>query len=164
MRIAILSDTHDNVDTTRAALALLAPHKPELYIHCGDICSPEMIRFFAGLPFHFVFGNGDFEKAALRAEAKKNGVTCHGEFGEIIAAGKRIAIHHGHDTSHLARAGSNGQKPFDYIFSGHTHIRADARSGPTRRINPGALQRAATKSVALLDLQTDTLTSLAITL
>jgi putative phosphoesterase len=159
MKIAILSDTHDNVDTTRAALAVLAPHKPQIYIHCGDLCSPEMIRFFAGLPFHFVFGNGDFEKAALKTEAKKYGITCHGEFGDLTLAGKRIAIHHGHDISHLRAADAAN---FDYIFSGHTHVRADTPGKP-RRINPGALQRAAVKTVAILDISGDQLTHLTVT-
>ena len=43
MLLALLSDTHDNVPATLAALRLLAPHKPDLYLHAGDLVSPEML-------------------------------------------------------------------------------------------------------------------------
>jgi predicted phosphodiesterase len=50
----------------------------------------------------------------------------------------------------------------DYLLSGHSHIASDARTGPTRRINPGALHRAAEFTVALLDLEEDILRFLAV--
>jgi hypothetical protein len=43
----------------------------------------------------------------------------------------------------------------DYLLYGHSHLFADDRRGPTRWINPGALHRAPTWTVALLDLATD---------
>jgi predicted phosphodiesterase len=43
----------------------------------------------------------------------------------------------------------------DYLLSGHAHIPGDRRDGPTRRINPGALDRADEFTVALLDLGAD---------
>jgi predicted phosphodiesterase len=45
----------------------------------------------------------------------------------------------------------------DYLLHGHTHVRRDERVGKTRVINPGALHRAAEKTVALLDLAADRL-------
>jgi putative phosphoesterase len=47
--------------------------------------------------------------------------------------------------------------PLDYVFHGHTHRRDDYREAGMRIINPGALHRAAVKTVALLDLSTDDL-------
>jgi predicted phosphodiesterase len=44
-----------------------------------------------------------------------------------------------------------------YLCHGHTHCVTDQRIGGTRIINPGALQRAAQYSVALLDTEDDTL-------
>jgi predicted phosphodiesterase len=40
---------------------------------------------------------------------------------------------------------------------GHSHVPSEQRSGRVRIINPGALYRAATKTVALLDLARDRL-------
>ena len=156
MLIAILSDTHDNAATTRAALDLLAPRKPAAYIHCGDLCDPEMLAHFAGLPFHFVFGNNDFDHAGLRAHASSLHHNCLGHFGTLTLAGKSLAVLNGDDVPALRRA--QFSNTYDYIFLGHSHIRSDTRPAPrTRQINPGALHRAAEKTVALLDLTTDKL-------
>ena len=43
------------------------------------------------------------------------------------------------------------------MIHGHTHRQADRREGRTRIINPGALHRAATKTVAILDTVEDEL-------
>jgi predicted phosphodiesterase len=40
------------------------------------------------------------------------------------------------------------------LLQGHTHVRADERVGTVRVINPGALHRAAQKTVATLDTET----------
>jgi predicted phosphodiesterase len=50
----------------------------------------------------------------------------------------------------------------DYLFTGHTHVAHDRYEGKTRLINPGALTRASRFTVALLNLETDELTSLEI--
>jgi putative phosphoesterase len=156
MLIALLSDTHDNAANTRAALALLAPHQPAAYIHCGDLCDPEMLAHFAGLPFHFVFGNNDFDHAGLRACASEHKLHCLGKFGTLTLAGKTLAVLHGDDIPALRQAQFSNR--YDYIFLGHSHQTSDTRPAPrTRQINPGALHRAPEKTVALLDLATDTL-------
>jgi len=43
----------------------------------------------------------------------------------------------------------------DYLLHGHSHIAADQAAGATRRICPGALSRADTLSVALLDTDSE---------
>jgi predicted phosphodiesterase len=82
------------------------------------------------------------------------GVTCLGASGVLTLAGKTIAITHGDDARIMSRFQRAGH---DYLLTGHTHLRHDRRMEGTRWINPGALYRAAVKSVALLDLSTDTL-------
>jgi predicted phosphodiesterase len=42
-----------------------------------------------------------------------------------------------------------------YLCHGHTHRQADDRQGSTRVLNPGALFRAKTYSVGLLDTEAD---------
>jgi hypothetical protein len=154
MLIALLSDTHDNVANTQAALALLAPHNPGAYLHAGDMVSPWMLDLFAGLPLHFVFGNNEFDHGELRSLALARSLQCHDALGDITLDGARICLTHGHDRE-LPRAVRSGA--YRYVIHGHTHVRRDERVGGTHIINPGALHRAAVKSVALLDLATDEL-------
>lgn len=154
MLLALLSDTHDNAHTTKAALALLAPHQPAAYLHAGDLVDPNMLAHFAGIgPFHFVFGNNEYDHAAIRSLALSLDLHCHGDSADLTFAGKRLALLHGHDSALLHKLAHSGN--YAYIVHGHTHVRRDLRLGPTRIINPGALHRAKTKSVALLDVQSD---------
>lgn len=154
MRIAILSDTHDDMQRLTAAMRLIDALKPEAIIHCGDICAPAMLAPLAGRQAAFVFGNNDFDTDGLREEARRLGIICLGQGGGLSLAGRSIAVCHGHDPGMRDRM---IRDRVDYLFSGHTHSRHDIRSGPTRLINPGALFRAREKTIALLDLATDTL-------
>ena len=160
MIVALLSDTHDNAATTVAALALFAEHRPEIYLHAGDLVSPEMLAYFEGLPFHFVFGNNEYDHATLRSKAKSLDLECHGNVAELTFDGKRLVMLHGHEGALMHKLILEGR--YDYVIHGHTHVRRDERVGRTRIINPGALQRARTKSVALLDTSTDALTFISV--
>jgi putative phosphoesterase len=155
MLLALLSDTHDNEATTRAALELLKPHNPAAYLHAGDLVSPAMLALFVGLNFHFIYGNNEWDLTTLRTRALAEGFTCHDHAADLTFAGKRIAMVHGHEHSRLERLIHSGD--YAYVIHGHTHLKKDARLGPTRIINPGALQRAKVKTVALLDVARDEL-------
>jgi uncharacterized protein len=158
MLLALLSDTHDNVANTQAGLALLAPHKPAAYLHAGDLVSASMLELFAGLPFYFVFGNNEYDHAGLRSRAAALGVRCLGDGGELSFPPAAVCLVHGHDFGQLDRAIRSGK--YRYVIHGHTHVRRDERIGETRVINPGALHRAKAKTVALLDVASDSLTFL----
>ncbi|HET6246398.1 MAG TPA: metallophosphoesterase [Tepidisphaeraceae bacterium] len=155
MNIGILSDTHDHADAMKAAMDLLRQHGAEFYIHCGDVGREEVIDQLAGLPSAFVWGNTDFDRAALTRYADSIGVSCFGNFADLELGGKRFAVIHGDDFA-LKKKLLAGQD-YDYLLQGHTHLRQDERLGKTRMINPGALFRAREKSVALLNTQTDEL-------
>jgi putative phosphoesterase len=161
MRIGILSDTHDQVERTARAVRVLAAEGAACLIHCGDLTGPAIVDACAcaELPSYFVFGNCDDDPAALRRAMALTGATCLGLSGEIELGGKRIAVTHGDSPREVRRLAALGP---DYLFYGHSHHAADERDGPTRRINPGALHRAASWTVALLDLDTDTLRSLTV--
>ncbi len=99
---------------------------------------------------YFVFGNHDADGAAdLKRAAKRHGATCLEWGGEFEHRGKRIAVVHGHLTHDLRPLLEAAP---DYLLSGHSHIAHDRQSGPTRRINPGALFRTSEPTVALLDV------------
>ena len=155
MILAILSDTHDHVDTLVEALRVLAPHNPGFYVHCGDLGGQRMLDRLAGLPAGFVFGNTDFDHAGLARYAVQVGVRCFGAHGTFEFDGKRLAVLHGDDERLLRRLLDSQE--YDYLLQGHTHQRTDQRHGKTRLINPGALHRARPRTVATLDLQSDVL-------
>jgi putative phosphoesterase len=154
MQIGILSDTHDQVARTRAAVAQLVDAGAEALIHCGDITVPEVVSELGSLPSYFVLGNCDFDTEGLRQAIAAMGGTCLGRGGLIELGGRRLAITHGDSDRELRRLEALGP---DYLLTGHTHTQADVRRGPIRCINPGALHRADTWSVALLDLAADRL-------
>jgi putative phosphoesterase len=154
MRLGIISDTHDQLERTRQAVALLRAAGADCLIHCGDFTTPAIIAACTLRPSYFVFGNNDDDFPALSRAMQALGGVCLEWAGEITLTGKRMGVTHGHlhkDVRALLAA-----EP-DYLFSGHSHIATDQREGKTRRINPGALYRAHEYTVALLDLDTDQL-------
>jgi putative phosphoesterase len=155
MRIGILSDTHDRAAAMKAAVELLVASGAEFFIHCGDVGSERILDYLAGLPSAFVWGNNDFDRAELERYAKKLGIACHGTLADLELGGKRFAVIHGDDFRLRQRILAEQQH--DYLLQGHTHIRMDQRVGRIRCINPGALYRAAEKTVATLDTVTDRL-------
>jgi putative phosphoesterase len=155
MVLGILSDTHDRYEIMGTAVATLSERGAQFFVHCGDVCSPRLLDHLAGLRAAFVWGNCDWDRGALQTYAEAIGVPCHGGFADLELDGKRIAIMHGDDRRQMDAVLAG--HAHDYLFHGHTHLRRDERIGRTRVINPGALQRAAEKTVALLDTTTDQL-------
>lgn len=156
MRVGILSDTHNQLARTRLAVGLLLDDGAEVLMHCGDVTGPEVVAVCcAGPTCYFTFGNHDADSVPIleRAIEQAKGV-CLGWGGEVPLAGKRVAVVHGHLHTDVRRL--MALRP-DYLLSGHSHVAADRREGPTRRINPGALDAAESFGVALLDLATDEL-------
>lgn len=149
MRLGILSDTHDQVERTRTAVDLLARAGADVLIHCGDITIPDVVYELSGRPSYFVFGNCDEELDLLRGAIGTIGGTCLERGGLVELGGVRVAVTHGHQGKERDRL--EAEAP-DYFFSGHTHHAEDIRRGATRFINPGALHRATTWTVALLHL------------
>jgi len=79
MKIAILSDIHDNIWKLEEVLEGLG--EAQELIFCGDFCAPFSLGMLAeGFrgPIHVVFGNNDGDKLLLSQVAAKAGnVTLH---------------------------------------------------------------------------------------
>ena len=150
MQIGILSDSHGRQDNVRRALDSLRRRGITTVLHCGDIDDPDTVLLFRGWAAHFVFGNCDWDREALRAAMAEAGATLHEHFGSLELGGVRLAFVHGDDKGLLDDLGACGH--YDFVFYGHTHHAEEHTTGPTRVINPGALHRARPKSFAILDL------------
>ncbi len=150
MRIGVVSDSHGHLDNVRAAVRMLESLGVEQLIHCGDIGSADVVRLLDPWPTHFVFGNVDDDLPGLRAAIRAGGHTCHERQGDMLLAGRRIAVVHGDDGRLLRQLIDGGR--FDLVCHGHTHVAAQRLVGRTRVLNPGALYRAAYHSLAVVDL------------
>lgn len=137
MRLAIVSDIHDNVWTLQAALKSM--QDADLLICCGDLCSPFVVGLMAAgfrNPIHIVEGNneGDWRRMSQVA-GKHSHVQLHGEFFQEEFDGKRIAVNHYPDIAlPIAESGR-----YDIVCYGHNHLFAIEQRGNTLTLNPGAL-------------------------
>jgi putative phosphoesterase len=152
MLVGIVSDTHSRYATASRALAELRGRRVNTVLHCGDIEDPQTVALFRGLTSHFVLGNCDHDRGALREAVAAVGGTLHEPFGHLELAGRTLAFLHGDDKRLLHDVEHSGA--FDYLFYGHTHEAKEHVTGRTRVINPGALHRARPKTFLVLDLGT----------
>jgi hypothetical protein len=134
MKVAILSDVHDNIWKLETLLAGL---KADVLLFCGDFCAPftlaQIAEGFSG-PVHVVFGNNDGDKLLLARVASRFGhVALHGEFVELELEGRQVAVTHYPEIGRaLARGGV-----YDLVCHGHSHERSVEQVGRTLRVNPG---------------------------
>jgi putative phosphoesterase len=157
MLVGILSDSHGRFAATKAAVDALRAREAQYLIHCGDVGGEDILDLLAGegQGAAFVFGNNDYERRELARHARSIDVTCLESFGTVSLDGKSFAVTHGDDVRFVRRVLQDQSS--DYLLLGHTHLPRDERAGRVRVINPGALHRAAVKSVALLDTNADRL-------
>jgi putative phosphoesterase len=140
MRIAILSDIHDNV--WKLVRALDAIRDTDALICCGDLCSPFIAHQIGRgytRPVHIVFGNNDGDPYRITTVAGKYPhLHVHGEFFASEFEGVRVAVNH---FDYLARPiAASGQ--FDVVCFGHNHVHEITPVGKTLAINPGSIMGA----------------------
>lgn len=153
MRVAILSDIHDNIWKLDAALQQL--QDADVLICCGDLCAPfivaQLADGFSG-PIHIVFGNNDGDLFRISQVASGyDHVTLHGEFAELTLDGQRFAVVHFPEMGRpIAASGL-----YDVVCYGHNHEYEVAREGKTLKINPGEIMgRFGHSTFVIYDTQT----------
>lgn len=139
MKIAVLSDIHDNIWNLEAALHQVRGLEAEVLLFLGDFCAPFTLAQIAegfGGPVHVVFGNNDGDLFLLsKVAARHPHVTLHGQLAELELGGRKIALNHYPDISlRLAESGA-----YDAVFSGHDHQRYVHRIGRALWANPGEI-------------------------
>ena len=138
MKIAIISDIHDNVWNLGPALETISDS--EVLICCGDLCSPFIVDLMAGgFPnqIHIVFGNNDGDQYRItnNAAGYDGRVLIHGEFAELELGGKRFAVNH---YPKIARSFAESGD-YDVVCYGHNHVYRVEDVDNTLLINPGAI-------------------------
>jgi putative phosphoesterase len=151
MKIAVLSDTHNNQEYTNRALEAIRAEGVSTIIHCGDISEAETVGLFNGFSVSFALGNADRNYGELKRAAESLVPSAAvAPFFTLSYDGIDVAVCHGH-TETLRRLISSGS--YGYVFHGHSHRRKEERLDDTVVVNPGALGglRAQTRSFCFVD-------------
>ncbi|QDV30170.1 phosphodiesterase [Planctopirus ephydatiae] len=149
MLLGILSDTHNELARTRVAVEVLRQAGVEGLIHCGDLASTPILEICSCLPLWFVFGNHDADSASeLKFAAAELHATCLGWGDVILLGGRTLGVVHGHLTLDIKRITRDSP---EVLFCGHSHLAGELTIDGLRRINPGALHRAAKFTVAVFE-------------
>jgi putative phosphoesterase len=153
MKIAILSDSHDNIWMLDRAMPHLAG--ADVILHCGDLCSPFMTRRLIegvrGKPVYIVWGNNDGDRPLhLKVSAGAENIHFLGEFGDLTLDGLKIAFTH---YPEIARPLAESDK-FDLVCYGHDHKANEEHIGRTILLNPGELHGLFGKSMIAIFLTT----------
>ena len=146
MRLGLVSDSHDNLAPARTAAAFLRAQACDLVLHLGDVTTADTVGVFHGLPMRFIRGNNDDNRDLAPALARHGFPKLTDAWTETLA-GVTVAAHHGHYPPALA-----GVAEPDLLLHGHTHRRRCEKVGRTLVVNPGALYRATTHSLAVVEL------------
>lgn len=123
MKIAILSDTHNNLKNIKKVIDWINDQNIELALHCGDIQGKETMQYMDKLfkgEIKYAKGNADWDMDIP-------------EKVEVEVDNKKIAFCHFPD---LAKQLSQSQK-YDLVFYGHTHRPWDEKIGKTHMVNSG---------------------------
>ncbi len=154
MKIAVMSDSHDNIWNLEKALRLA--QGADALLFCGDLCAPFSLKMLAdGFPgpIHAMQGNNDGDVALLlRVAAESGRVRLYTEgLAELELGGRKIALtHYPHIAAAVAASGR-----YDAVFFGHTHKAVHRREGHTLVLNPGEVMgRFGKPSLALYDTET----------
>ena len=154
MKIAIISDSHDNLVNLEKCLLYCENENVDILFHCGDWCAPSTLKFTRELfseKIYGVFGNVHGEDEEMFEKAKEFDINLKKDKNEITIDKIRMTIVHRPKEAHkLAQT-----KKFDLIFYGHTHEPWQDKVGATYLVNPGNLAGMFTRATfAMYDTET----------
>ncbi len=155
MKIAIVSDSHDQWDNLEKVVKFANEQDCEYLLHAGDLISPPgvtILQEFKGKVI-FVFGNNEGEKVGLTRKfdsienLELKGTIYEGELG-----GVKIHMNHYPEIGYLAA--KSGE--YDLVIYGHDHTYYKDKVNNTLLVNPGALIRRGIDFISFLIFDTET--------
>ena len=121
MKLAVISDIHDNIWNLQKALAMPALQATEALLCCGDLCSPFVVHLLGRAysnPIHIVLGNNDGDVAAIIGNSRNySNIQIHGEYFRGSLGARTVCMNHYPDKARtIAQNGG-----LDLVCYGHNH-------------------------------------------
>lgn len=139
MKIAIVSDCHDEFDNLEKAVEIANQKGCEQLLFAGDFVAPlglEVFEKFNG-KVQMIWGNNEGEKFLFtRTVDSMQNVTMHGDSFSGKVGEIKVFMHHLPEIALLAAKSSE----FDLVIHGHTHVFKQEKVGDTLLICPGNLK------------------------
>lgn len=137
MKVAIISDIHNNEVNLKKVLSYCQKNRIEKIICCGDLASEETLNFFCdNFPGKIFYAFGNMDNDQLRSldhiDQYKNAQLFE-NFGETEIENKKIAFVHFPD---IAKKLCDSQK-YNFVFYGHTHKPWEENTANCKMLNPG---------------------------
>ncbi len=146
MKLAIISDSHDNLINLERFLAWVNSNGIGMIIHCGDLAAPAVITKELGPKFqglvYLVYGNVADRPGLKKAAEKFNQVFLSGDQGELVipadsAGGRKLKIAFCHFPDQAKQLAAQGD--YQLVFYGHSHRPWIEKIGDCQLVNPGTL-------------------------
>lgn len=139
MKIAIISDTHDNLATLDKFISFAKIAEVGTVIHCGDVADGPTLEHLVqnlNVPVFLALGNMDYvDRLETIIKKYPNRITLFENFGKAELCGLNIGFCH-----HIQTARDNAKKGnFDFVFYGHSHKPWMENIGSCVMANPGNL-------------------------
>ena len=156
MKIAIISDTHDNLPNVEKTIRYINKNHIRMIIHCGDVCAPSILRLmaqlFKGQELHVVKGNVDGDIEGFKQQIiNYPKIIYHGNTGKLEIDKLKIVFCH---EPFVAEKMAGSQK-YNFVFYGHTHKPWQKKIGKTILLNPGTVAGLFSKATfAIFDTET----------
>jgi len=159
MKIAIISDIHENFHNLILALQAMEQHQIDQIICLGDLMNSGIAKLLATqvIPVYMIWGNNDGEKVEIVQAAlqEKSNLTVSTNTYDFLERGERnIFITHYDDLAiPMAQSGE-----YDAVFYGHNHMEAVDQIGDCWVVNPGEIAASKTKrsTFAIYDTEENT--------
>lgn len=154
IKIAIVSDTHDNLPRIDQMLEKIKKENIKTIIHCGDVCSFRVLSYLANNfdgKIYLSIGNVDADHELNQTKNNLPNLKIFPKYGELNIDNLKIAfVHFPTKAKELAQT-----EKYDFIFYGHTHKPWEEKINSCKIINPGTLAGLFTRSTfAILDTKT----------
>ena len=139
MKIAIISDSHDNVTNLEKLIEWLNRNKISILIHAGDLCAPGVLKKTLAPEFkgqiHMIAGNVHDDATLEKVASQFSHVKYYGEKGEIEIDSKKIAFVHFKEEAEKLVA----ENKYNLVIFGHTHQSEIQKIKKTQLVNPGTM-------------------------
>jgi uncharacterized protein len=133
MKIAIISDTHDNLANIKLAVSWIVKEKIRVIIHCGDVSKEEVLEEgLSGFNGRIFLARGNCDLGDFTKISKLKFFT---DYGEMKLGKSKIAISHFPKTAETLA----GSGKYNFVFYGHSHKPWMSKVGKTKLVNPGNL-------------------------